>query len=264
MSKQHALIALSLIVISIPLNAQRMIDTFAGGTIRSGVNALDVAIGAAAGMAADKSGNLVFADSATNSIRRVGPSGTIDTIAGTGAAGVAGDGGPATDAQVCPGPLAFDSIGNLYLAGCNRIRKIAVDGTISTVAGAGISGILGQDGPATQAQLNFISGLAFDSAGNLYFAERDLNQVRRLTPAGRIESVAGGGNTGSGFCTACALGDEGPAAAAYIYRPSAIAIDPAGNLYIATGGVPNGSIRRITADGVIHEFAGYKPANVPN
>jgi uncharacterized protein (TIGR03437 family) len=92
----------------------------------------------------------------------------------------------------------------------------------------------------------------------LYFAEQNINQIRRLTPAGKIEAVAGLPNQPE-FCNSCPLGDEGPATNAYINSPRSIAFDPSGNLYVSTPG----TIRKVTPDGTIHAFAGYGGSTVP-
>jgi uncharacterized protein (TIGR03437 family) len=244
--------------LEIPLGAQRIINNFAGGTIRSGVPANDVLINSIAGIARDPSGNFVFSDPSSGLIRRVRTDGTIETIAGSGIIGTSGDGGQALAAQITPGALTEDTAGNLYFADSARIRKVGLDGTITTVAGTGIPGTLGWDGPATSAQIGLISSLVFDQAGNLYFSDQADNLICRLTPGGRIEQIAGLLNQ-LGYCPFCALGDEGPALAAYIYYPTSITIDPAGNLYVVsqTNLSGRGSIRKITPDGIIHPFAGY-------
>ena len=129
------------------------------------------------------SGNLYIGDQGNNRVRRVDlATGTITTLAGTGAGGSAGDGGPSTAAQFnSPGGLAVDS-GNLYIADSHNNRVCRVDlgtGTITTVAGTGAAGFAGDGGPASAAQLNYPGGVAVGS-GNLYIAERGNNRVRRV------------------------------------------------------------------------------------
>ena len=110
-----------------------------------------------ADVAVDGSGNLYIADTGNDRIRKVDTSGTITTIAGSGASGFSGDGGPATAARLnSPADVAVDGSGNLYIAdtGNDRIRKVDTSGTITTIAGSGASGFSGDGGPATAARLN--------------------------------------------------------------------------------------------------------------
>ncbi len=151
----------------------------------------------------DAAGNVYIADAANNRIRAVSPAGIITTIAGTGVAGYGGDGGPATQALIAaPNGLAIDATGNLYFADANNyIRKISPDGTISTIAGNGSTGFLGDGGAATSAQLNGPAGIALDSAGDIYVSDTFNNAVRLLKPAGfglTISAVANGGSNTTG------------------------------------------------------------------
>jgi len=204
------------------------------------------------GVAVDASGNLYIADSNNLRIRKVNSAGTITTIAGNGIRGFSGDGGPATGASlyVVTG-VAVDAAGNLYIAdpysdGGGRIRKVTPAGTISTVAGNGLTGGGGDGGPATSASLNVPNGVAVDSVGNLYIADRNNRRIRRVTPGGTISTVAGGGF--SGFS-----GDGGPATSASLFSPSGVTVDAAGNLYIAD--TSNYRIRKV-ASGIISTVAG--------
>jgi sugar lactone lactonase YvrE len=201
-------------------------------------------------VAVDSAGNLYIADSNNNRIRRVTAAGVISTVAGRRTAGFSGDAGPATAAQLnFPSGVAVDSAGNLYIAdyGNSRIRKVTAAGVISTVAGNGTFGFSGDGGPATAAQLNFPSGVAVDSAGNLYIADSNNNRIRRATAAGVITTMVGSGTAGFS-------GDGGPATAAQLNNPRGGAVDSAGNLYIADSN--NNRIRRVTAVGVITTVAG--------
>ncbi len=177
------------------------------------------------GVAADSAGNLYIADSCSDRIRKV-TNGVMTTVAGTGTAGSGGDNGPATSAQVyCPMGVAADSAGNLYIAdSCSdRIRKVT-NGVMTTVAGTGTAGSGGDNGPATSAQVYCPMGVAADFAGNLYIADTGNGRIRMVSN-GVITTVAGGGSL---------LGDNGPAIAAQLSAPSSVAVDSAGNLYIAT------------------------------
>jgi uncharacterized protein (TIGR03437 family) len=196
------------------------------------------------GVAVDSVGNLYIADYGNNRVRKVS-GGAITTVAGNGTLGFSGDNGPATSAQFyAPAGLAVDSLGNLYIAdyGNNRIRKVS-GGLVTTVAGGGAS--LGDNGPATSAQLNLPYGIAVDSTGNLYVADWGNNRIRKISN-GVITTVAGTGTRGFS-------GDNGPAIDAQLANPEGVAVDSAGNLYIADFG--NSSIRKVSA-GVITTVAG--------
>jgi uncharacterized protein (TIGR03437 family) len=175
---------------------------------------------------------------------------TINTFAGNGTIGYSGDNGPATSAQLNqPWGVAVDAAGNVYIADTvnNRIRKVA-NGVISTVAGNGTLGYSGDDGPATSAQLSWPAGVAVDSAGNLYVADQNNNRIRKVSN-GVITTVAGNGTPGYS-------GDNGSATSAKLYGPQGVAVDSAGNLYIAD--TSNQRIRKVL-NGVIATAAGNGP-----
>ena len=202
------------------------------------------------GVAVDSSGNLYIADSYNYRIRKVAPGGTISTLAGTGTQGYSGDGGPATSAKLdYPYGVAVDSSGNLYIADMRnyRVRKVAPGGTISTVAGTGTSGYSGDGGPATSAKLSYTSGVAVDSSGNLYIADEGNNRIRKVAPGGTISTVAGTGTSGYS-------GEGGPATSAQLNTPYGVAVDAAGNLYIAD--TNNKRIREVAPGGTIWTVAG--------
>lgn len=137
-------------------------------------------------LALDAGGNLYFADTLNQRIRKVDPAGVISTVAGCGKEGYAGDGGPAVDARLYnPRGVAVDGDGNLYIADTdnNVVRKVGTDGTIHTIAGTGAAGVDGDGGIATAAHLNGPWGLVLDGSGNLYVADSANHRVRRLTPA---------------------------------------------------------------------------------
>ena len=146
------------------------------------------------GLAFDRQGNLYIADLGNARVRRVGPDGTITTVAGGGPlpAGGPNDGSPATMlALSAPRNLAFDSSGNLYISdfGGQRVYQMAVDGSLTTVAGTGVAGASGDNGAAFLAQLNNPAGLAFDSQGALYIADSGSHLVRKVAH-GLITSFA--------------------------------------------------------------------------
>ncbi|MDX2219215.1 MAG: Ig-like domain repeat protein, partial [Burkholderiales bacterium] len=179
-----------------------------------------------------------------------GSGGLINTVAGTGTFGFSGDGGAATAAQLrSPSGIALDGTGNLYIADTNnqRIRKVTPGGVISTVAGNGVQGFGGDGGAATAAQLNNPQAVAIDSAGNLYIADTSNHRIRKVTPDGVISTVAGTGVQGFS-------GEGGAATAAQLSSPRSVAVDGAGNLYIAD--TFNQCIRRVTPGGIISTVAG--------
>jgi len=181
------------------------------------------------GVALDKSGNLYIADQLNNRIRKVSPAGTITTVAGKGTAGYSGDGSAGTSAELNkPQGVAVDAAGNVYIADTDNhvVRKVALDGTISTLAGNGTRGYSGDGGPATRAALLYPKSLVLDAAGNLYIADTFNSRIRVVAANGTITTVAGSGVLGD-------RGDGGPAASAQLKFPSGVALDAAGNLYIA-------------------------------
>ena len=185
---------------------------------------------------------------------------TITTLTGNGTGGFAGDGAAAAGAQVFdPWGLALDASGNLYIADQlnNRVRKIAADGTITTVAGTGTASFTGDGGAATSATLNHPCGLAVDGSGNLYIADTGSHVIRKITAAGTISTVAGDGNAGSGFQDFLEADKEAGAADASIARfnrPLGLALDSAGNLYIADS--YNHRIRKLGTDGYVSTVVG--------
>jgi uncharacterized protein (TIGR03437 family) len=231
------------------------------------------------GLATDSQGNLYISDSGNARVRRISPDGVITTVAGNGTPGDSGDGGPATAAQIAaPSGLAFDAAGNLYIADSAAVRKISTTGIISTAApfgalgaavdsggnlfvvdytqvrmispsgtvkivagGTGIIGISGDGGPATSAAFIGPTGIAIDGGGNLYIG--DVGRVRKVTPDGIINTIAGGGSADPG--------DGGAATGAEISVVS-IALDNLGNLYIAG----YGRVRKVSHDGTITTVAG--------
>ena len=209
------------------------------------------------GVAVDSKGNIIVADTQNRRVRRVSPAGQISAFAGTGLIGSGGDGGQAVDGTVnFPNVVITDKSDNVYISDqlANRIRKVTPDGKISTIAGNGegfgvFGGYSGDGVPATQALLNQQVGIAVDNGGNLFIADRLNNRIRRVDAATNIiTTVAGTGFTGS-------AGDGGAATQAELNAPTGVAVDAAGNVYIADAG--NQRIRKVTAaDGKISTIAG--------
>jgi hypothetical protein len=220
-----------------------------GGT---GSPASAALVSAPRGGVIDSRGNIYFADSANNMVRRISPTGGIVTLAGNGTAGYAGDGAAATAAELsAPAKVIVDPAGNLYIAdtGNNVIRYVNVaTGIISTVAGNGTAGYSGDYGPATSAELNQPQGLAIDLSGNVYIADTGNSAVRYFGLGGGINTITGTGTAGYS-------GDGSNAYGAQLSSPQAVALDLLGDVYIADTG--NNVVRVITAPfNAISTFAG--------
>jgi sugar lactone lactonase YvrE len=198
--------------------------------------------------ARDSLGGFYFTDNSNHAIRHVDATGVVTIVAGTGVAGFSGDGGLATSAQLdFPRDVALDAAGNLYLTdtGNNRIRRIDAAGVITTIAGTGVFGPLGDGGPATNASVNGPENLAFDGAGNMYVSVRGC--VRKIVPAGTITTSAG-----NGWDRFSGLG--GAATSVTSLAPGAVAIAASGDMYIADQQAP--AVFHIDPSGVITAFAG--------
>ena len=218
-------------------------------------------------VALDATGNLYIADLLNNRIRKVSPAGIISTVAGNGTAGYSGDNGPAANAQLnWPSALAVDVQGNLYVADNrnNVVRKVDSRGVVTTFAGKSGLGMSGEGIPATLAQLDAPTGLAFDGAGNLYIAA---SVIRKVTPDGTMTTVPqqtayelqqiaagkagdlyvatsrgyrvvkiavdGTASTLAGNWTTGYSGDGGPATSAAMHMPFGVAVDQAGKVYVS-------------------------------
>jgi len=193
-------------------------------------------------VAVDSTGNLYIVDATNQRVRMVSAAtGVITTVAGNGTEGFSGDGGAATGAELNnPDGIAVDSAGDIYIAdsGNNRIRVVSASaGTITTVAGNGMIGFSGDGGAATSAELHSPNGVTLDGAGNLYIADSGNNRIRMVS-AGTISTIAGTGTAGFS-------GDGGAATSAELDNPDTVAVDAAGNLYIAD--TLNNRIRMVSA-----------------
>jgi sugar lactone lactonase YvrE len=193
------------------------------------------------GVAVDAAGNVYIADQLNHRIRKVDLSGIINTVAGTGTGGYTGDGSSAISAQLnYPSDIALDTIGNLYVCDYSNscIRKVDTSGIITTFAGTGTAGFSGDDGPASAARLSYPNGIKTDRYGDLIIADQYNNRVRIVYADGTITTIAGDGVAGFS-------GDGGPALAAKLYNAAGVAVNNAGDLFIADRG--NNRIRKMQA-----------------
>lgn len=233
------------------------ISTIAGSTllIGDGGSSISARLSNPSGVAVDSAGNLYIADLAANRVRKVAPSGTMTTFAGTGQTGESGDNGPAASATLSsPSGVALDSTGNLYIASGESIRKVDLNGNISLLAGGACCAYTGDGGQATKASLLNPSSVAVDKPGNVYFNNGVLvngvstgERVRRVSPDGIINTVAGNGTMGYS-------GDGGPALKAALGGLISLGVGPDGSLYIVDTG--NQRVRRVDASGNINTVAG--------
>ena len=279
------------------------IQTVAGIPKRSGCNGdgfpSATAFNYPSGLAVDAAGSLYVADAQNHVVREITQPFTsnakVTTIAGTCVPGYSGDGGQARNAQLSlPRGVAIDAQGNVLIAdsGNSRIRIVNAQGSIATMAGSDHAS--GDGGPATAAHLFAPSGMAIDSAGNVYISDTNNNRIRRVANDGTISIFASSLNAPNGlaFDSAGALyvaetnahairkiangavttvagtpgqygnkGDEGAAADAQLETPNAVAFDRAGNMYIADSG--NNRVRVVTRDGRIHHVAGDSQQGLP-
>lgn len=224
-------------------NKVAIVDTLAGAIGQAGfVNGT----GAAArfkyplGMAVDVSGNVYVADVDNHSIRKITTAGAVTTFAGNGSIGYVDANG--TSAQfTSPYDIVFDSHGNLFVTEYygNRIRKISPQGDVTTFAGNGTAGYV--NGAGTTAQFHSPWGITIDANDNLYVCDYSNNRIRKITPSGMVSTFAGNGMPANNF------GD--------MPTPKDITIDPSGNFYVIGNPFSTRPITRITATGVISNFA---------
>jgi sugar lactone lactonase YvrE len=234
-----------------PGNLKTIAGNGTAGYVGDGGAATAAELNTPDGVNFDAAGNLYIADVVNNVIRKVDTAGKITTVAGNGTGGFSGDGGPATAAEL-HGPFGVtpDAAGNLYIQDTlnARIRRVdAATGIITTIAGNGTFGLSGDGGPATAAEVAEVQGARFDAAGNLYVAQCGPAAIRKIDTAGTITTVAGTGTDGFS-------GDGGPATSAQLNCASGVAIDAAGELFIAD--YLNNRIRKVDATGVITTIAG--------
>ena len=239
--------------------ASYVIQTVAGtDDPGDGGSALAAALSQPEGIAVDHAGNVYVAEAASHRVRKIAADGSIQTVAGTGVAGFAGDGGAASAALLNqPYGLALDSGGNLYIAdlGNARVRMVAANGTIETVAGGGTlpAGSTGQGGPATMAQLTAPRNVALDGAGTLYISDFGANQVYQVSSGGVLSLVAGTGEAGY-------FGAGTSAVLAELNAPAGLAVDSSGAVYFADSG--NNLVRKVYNGVIIDVFNTPGPTGV--
>lgn len=242
---------------SAEITPNSVITTYAGAAHTfsgDGGPALNAALSGFQQLHTDSNGNVIFADTYNSVVSRLNSDGTLTVLAGNGIVGFSGEGGPARSASLnYPSDAVMDKAGNLYIydSGNDRIRIVTPAGVISTYAGTGVSGYSGDGGPATQAQIEYGGKMTVDASGTLYFTDGVDYVIRRITPDGTVSTYAGNGqlsltpNTGNG----------GPATEASLgLSAGALAIDSAGNLYVAED--YTNQIRVISPKGIITTFAG--------
>jgi sugar lactone lactonase YvrE len=231
------------------------ISTFAGTGDTAfngdGIPAVTASLQAPSGLVVPppSQGLLLIADTAHNRVRRVTPSGLIETVAGNGTAGFAGDNGPATQARLDnPRGLAASTAG-VWIADTrnNRVRRVAPDGTIATVAGIGRYGFRGDGGPAKEAWMVLALGVALTPADTFLVFDTYNARLREVNAAGIIQTVAGTG-------TPTSTGDGGPATAAMFNQPRGVAAGPGGVIYVADS--LSHKVRQVSPDGTVTTVAG--------
>jgi sugar lactone lactonase YvrE len=199
------------------------------------------------GVTSDPAGNLYVADTYNHTIRKIGASGVVSTLAGLAGSAGSSDGAGTAARFTYPNAIQVDAAGNLYVADTSNhtIRKITPAGVVSTLAG--IAGKAGHnDGPGASAQFNNPHGITGDAAGNLYVADTRNHTIRKITPTGAVSTLAGmAGKAGSA---------DGNGATARFHIPRGITADAAGNLYVTD--TFNNTVRKISADSVVSTLAG--------
>ena len=250
------------------IDAAGTITTVAGtgryGRDGDGGPATEASLYAPGGVATDGRGSLYFVDRSGHRVRQIDASGTIRTIAGTGS-WKDPNGGTITKSTShrlrYPRSVGFGVSGEVFFIDYRRVWRLDAAGQVSAFAGTGRFGYSGDGGPATEADLSVPVGLAVDSLGNVYIADSENQRVRKIDVAGTITTVAGTGRYGF-------TGDAGPATEADLSYPRELTVDPAGNLYILTGGRvrkvdPAGTITTLAdPDGLLLGIAVDAPGNV--
>jgi len=222
------------------------VSTLAGSGVQGATNGEGTAasFNSPYGVAVDAAGNVYVADAVNGLIRKISPAGNVSTLAGSGVQGATNGEGTAAS-FFHPWGVAVDAAGNVYVAdnGNNLIRKISPAGVVSTLAGSGVLG--NTNGIGTAASFNSPQGVAVDAAGNVYVGDQGSNLIRKISPAGAVSTLAGSGVSGN---------SNGTGTAASFNNPTGVAVDAAGNVYVADQ--TNELIRKISPAGAVSTLAG--------
>jgi gliding motility-associated-like protein len=239
---------------AVPATVYSAVTTLAGSGAAGSTNGTGAAatFNGLRDMATDAAGNIYAADYTANIIRKITPAGVVTTFAGSGTAGSTNGTGTAASFNK-PAGVVVDAAGNVYISdsGNNLIRMITPAGVVTTFAGSGVAGI--SNGTGTAARFNNPHGLTIDGDGNIYVADFAGNDIRKISPATVVTTLAGSGTAGNA---------NGTGAAATFNGPSGLAADPSGNIYVAD--YSNNLIRKITPAGVTTTFAGSGTAGSTN
>ena len=231
---------------SVPVGAYGQVSTFVGTGEAGAVDGSSTvaSFNSPYDVATDALGNFYVADNTNNKIRKISPAGLVTTLAGSGTQGSA-DGMGAAASFYAPAGIEVDAVGNVYVAdtGNRKIRRITPAGEVSTFAGNGNFAIV--DGPGSSASFIEPHSLAADLLGNVYVTDAGGDNIRKISPAGVVSTLAGSGIPGSA---------DGIGSAATFNTPLGVAIDQLGNLYVAEAS--NHKIRKISPTGVVSTLAG--------
>ena len=206
------------------INTAGIVSTLAGNDAAAFADGsgTDARFNNPSGIAVDASGNIFVADGGNNRIRKISPAGSVTTIAGSGVGGYLD--GAAADAKFqFPFGIAVDATGNIYISDIQnlRIRKISPAGSVSTLAGSGVSGF--KDGDPGTAEFDTMLGVSVDGAGNVYVADGNNNRIRKIAPSGTVSTLAGDGNPG---------GNEAPVSSAEFRLPADVLVNTSGTVYV--------------------------------
>jgi len=215
-----------------------------GGPGSADANGTDASFTAPSGVAVDASGNVYVADRFNHKIRKIAPNGDVTTLAGTGSAGSTDANGSSASFNF-PWGVAVDALGNVIVADWSnhKIRKIAPNGDVTTLAGSGSAG--STDANGTSASFYSPRGVAVDASGNVFVADQNNHKIRKIAPNGDVITLAGSGNYGS---------TDANGTSASFKSPTGVAVDVSGNVYVAD--LSNHKIRKITPNGDVTTLAG--------
>ena len=227
-----------------------VVGTGTGGFAGDGAAANIANINFPTSIARSSSGTRYIADTFNVRIRTVQSDGIIRTVVGMGTRGFSGDGAAATSALISsPYGVAVDAAGNIYFSDSlnHMVRKVGTNGTITRIAGTGVQGYGGDGLNAVDALLNLPTGLAVDTAGNVYVADTQNHRIRKISTDGKIATVLGTGQPNYN-------GDGGAGSESPVFYPEGVALDSAGNLYVAD--TFNHRVRKLSTAGVVTTVAG--------